>query len=808
MKDIDRRYIEAKRKLFNKCYSDLNDRQREAVFSVNGPLLVLAGAGSGKTTVLVRRIAYIIKYGNAYMSEKVPLDIDEERVCRLEKAISLPAEQIVDILSEFIEYPCPPYKMLAITFTNKAANEIKSRLENAFDGDESVKDIWSGTFHSLCMRILRTNTVAAGLMPGFSIYDSDDSKKAIAAAMKRCNIDEKTLQIKSVQNEISRAKDRMEGPAEYAASVGMDFRKKQIARIYREYQSGLEASNALDFDDIIFKTVNLLRSNEDILRTYQARFRYVSVDEYQDTNEAQFALTTLLSGGYNNIMAVGDDDQSIYRFRGATIANILGFDKRYSEAKVIKLEQNYRSAGNILNAANGIISNNKGRRDKKLWTERSAGEKISVKELENQTTEAKFIVDTVSREVRVGNRKCGDFAVLYRTNAQAQTIEASFAKAGVPYRTIGAMRFYDRKEIRDMIAYLNVIINHNDEERIKRIINEPKRKIGDRTVDEVIRIAHAEGIGIFEVIEHASRYAELSRASTQLLQFATLINRLSELSVTTPVAEFVGMVADMSGYRHMLVSEGETGKDRLDNIDELISGALQYQNSNEDANIVGYLEEVSLVADVDKYDESADAVVLMTIHSAKGLEFPVVFLPGMEDGIFPGMQTITGHPDEMEEERRLAYVAVTRAKEKLYITYAYDRLLWGRSGHNPPSRFISEIPGEYVERESSRNKQSFEYNGYSSKSDYSQQPKIYFSQRPSKSVGDDITVNRPAIKKQDVNGAECIKEGDRVMHRIFGEGEVISVRNMGADILYEVAFDKAGTKKLMATYAKLTKTQN
>lgn len=810
MKDIKIRYLEAKRRLFDKCYSDLNEKQREAVFSVNGPLLVLAGAGSGKTTVLVRRIAYIIKYGNAYMSEKVPIDITEESVVRLERAISLPIEDITNILPEFIESPCPPYKMLAITFTNKAANEIKSRLTNAFEGDESVEDIWSGTFHSICMRILRTHTVAAGLMQGFSIYDSDDSKKAIATAMKRCNVDEKTLQIKGVQNEISRAKDRMEGPDEYAANVGIDFRKKQIARIYKEYQLALEASNALDFDDIIFKTVNLLRTHEDICRSYQARFRYVSVDEYQDTNEAQFALTTLLSGGYNNIMVVGDDDQSIYRFRGATIANILGFDRRYSEARVIKLEQNYRSAGNILNAANGIISHNRGRRDKKLWTEKSAGEKISVRELENQVTEAKFIVDTVSREVRLGHRKCRDYAVLYRTNAQAQTIEASFAKAGVPYRTIGAMRFYDRKEIRDMVAYLNVIINHNDEERIKRIINEPKRKIGERTIEEVIRIAHAEGVGVFDVIEHATRYVELTRAAGQLLQFSTLINRLTELSVSTPIAEFVGMVADMSGYRHMLVEEGETGKDRLDNIDELISGALQYQNSNEDANLIGYLEEVSLVADVDKYDESADAVVLMTIHSAKGLEFPVVFLPGMEDGIFPGMQTIMGSPDEMEEERRLAYVAVTRAKEKLYITHAYDRLLWGKSGHNPQSRFISEIPEEYIERESCRMNHSYGYEDYShnrSTTGYAQTSKTYFSQNNTKSVGNDISVNKPVIKKQEINGNEGINEGDRVRHRIFGEGEVLSVRNMGADILYEVAFDTAGTKKLMATYAKLTKIQ-
>ena len=795
MNELNKRYILAKRKLFDKYYSDLNSEQRRAVFTINGPLLILAGAGSGKTTVLVKRIAYIIKYGNAYMSERVPREIDESFVAKLEAATNLPSEQVENILDEFIEAPCPPYRVLAITFTNKAANEIKSRLSAMFEGEDS-DEIWAGTFHSVCMRILRYNAEAAGLQPGFSIYDADDSKRACAAAMKRCNIDEKTLPLKSVLNEISRAKDRLVDADAYMAEVGIDYRRKQIARIYKEYQTALDSSNALDFDDIIFKTVVLLKNNEDIRSKYQNRFKYVCVDEYQDTNEAQFALTALLSDGYRNLMVVGDDDQSIYRFRGATIANILGFDRHYDDATVIKLEQNYRSTGNILGAANGIIANNKGRKGKTLWTDRSVGELITVKEADNQNAEARYIADTISQSVRDGKRKCRDFAVLYRTNAQAQSIEALFAKTGIPYRTLGTTRFYDRKEIRDMIAYLHLINNHADNERLKRIINEPKRKIGDKTVSDIERIARDEGCSMFEIIQRARVYVELSRSVENLRHFAELIEGLSVLAESLPLADFVQKVSEMSGYRQMLIDGGEQERDRLENIDELISGAMEYQKENEQATLTGYLEEVALVADIDKYDESADAVILMTIHSSKGLEFPVVFLPGMEDGIFPGMKTITGPDDEMEEERRLAYVAVTRAKEKLYILYAHERMLWGRSGHNPPSRFIEEIPTQYLDvhkRETDNFKQIARPTA-----------KTYYSDK-NRIGGGDITVNRTIQVSRSSVPAADISEGDRVKHRIFGEGEVLSVRNMGADIMYEVAFENVGTKKLMATYAKLTK---
>lgn len=796
MTQLNKRYIEAKRRLFDTYYNFLNPEQRRAVFTVNGPLLILAGAGSGKTTVLVNRIAYMIKYGNAYMSDHVPADMTDARVAQLEAAASLPREQLSEVLDEFMESPCPPYRVLAITFTNKAANEIKSRLSSVF-GEQESSEIWAGTFHSICMRILRVNAAEAGLLPGFSVYDTDDSKKACAAAMKRCNIDEKTLPLKSVINEISRAKDKLIGPEEYMAQVGTDYRRKQIARIYQEYQSALRSSNALDFDDIIFRTVMLLREHEDIRQKYQNRFRYVSVDEYQDTNEAQFVLTTLLSDGYKNIMVVGDDDQSIYRFRGATIANILGFDRKYADATVIKLEQNYRSTGNILGAANSIIANNKGRRGKTLWTDKNTGELIVVKETPDQNSEARFITETISRQVREGKRSCKDFAVLYRTNAQAQVIEASFAKSGVPYRTLGTTRFYDRKEIRDVIAYLHVVNNPADNERLKRIINEPKRKIGDKTVADIERIARDEGCTMFEVIQRARIYAELSRSVESLRRFAELIEGLKILSDAMPLAEFVQNVTDMSGYRQMLIDGGEQERDRIENIDELISGVLEYQKNNEEATLTGYLEEVALVADVDKYDESADAVILMTIHSSKGLEFPVVFLPGMEDGIFPGMKTITGPQDEMEEERRLAYVAVTRAKEKLYILYANERMLWGRSGHNPPSRFIDEIPSQYVEKQDTRR------DGDATRHIVKPAGKVYFTDKTHVGGGD-ITINK-TVQRSTQPVAEKISEGDRVRHRIFGDGEVLSVRNMGADIMYEVAFDNVGTKKLMATYAKLTK---
>lgn len=798
--NINERYISLKRALFDKCYSKLNPEQRRAVYTVNNPLLVLAGAGSGKTTVLVRRIVFIIKYGNAYYDTSIPEFADETYIKEMEDALRAEGtEKAENMLPDFASNPCPPYRVLAITFTNKAANEIKSRLSAAFGGnDDFANDIWAGTFHSICMRILRVNADRLGYKGQFTIYDADDTKKAVASAMKACNIDEKSFPLKSVIAEIGRAKDNLLTPQMYAHENNGDFRKSKIARIYDTYQRQLKASNAMDFDDIIMNTVTLLRENEDIRDYYCRKFKYVCVDEYQDTNHAQFVLTSILASGFRNIMVVGDDDQSIYKFRGATIANILGFDNNYSDATIIKLEQNYRSTGTILDAANAVISNNTNRKGKALWTSGDDGKKISLYKTEDQNAEARKIVDIIYRNVRDG-RSYRDFAVLYRTNAQSSGIERAFAKSNIPYRMLGGTRFSDRKEIRDAVAYLQLILNHSDRERLLRIINEPRRKIGNVTLDAVQRIAMENGCSMFDVIERASEYTALSRSASSLESFADLINRLTELSHTQTLPDLFDSVLEMSGYRQMLIDAGEEEKDRLDNLDEFKSSIIEYVTGTEEPTLMGFLEENALVADVDRYDESADAVVLMTIHSAKGLEFPIVILPGMEDGIFPGMQNIVGSSEDMEEERRLAYVALTRAKEKIYVFHTGTRLLYGQTQHNPLSCFITEIPEKLIQK-----------HGYESYDRTPQGAKIYFKdntydkKQPAYAGG--FNIDKPyALKPQKLTKNDRFAPGDTVKHITFGIGEIISVRPMGADILYEVMFENVGTKKLMATYAKLTK---
>ena len=794
---LNERYLRAKRALFDKAYGSLNEQQRQAVFTVNNPLLVLAGAGSGKTTVLVRRIAFIIRYGNAYMSSYVPYGITEEQVAMLERAVSLSVEEIEGILPEFISNPCPPWQMLAITFTNKAAGEIKNRLRASFEDESIANDIWAGTFHSICMRILRVHGTLLGYPKEFSIYDADDTKKAIAAAMKKCNVDDKAFPIKSVINAISRAKDALKTPAMFADEAGVDYRLKTIARVYEEYQKQLLASGAMDFDDIIMQTVRLLRENEELRMQYQRRFRYVCVDEFQDTNAAQFALTTIFADGYRNLMVVGDDDQSIYRFRGATIENILSFDRVYGDAKVIKLEQNYRSTGNILDAANAVIAHNTGRRGKNLWTQQTKGEKLHLIQLDDQNSEARFIVDEVNRRVAKGDVKYRDFAVLYRNNAQSNSIERAFAKSAVPYRMLGGTRFADRKEIRDLVAYLQLVNNHNDRERLLRIINEPRRKIGDKTLEAVESIAAEQGISLFAVMQEADRYMALSRAASSLIAFTELINGLSLDAKQMELPALIDAVLDRSGYRQMLIDAGEEERDRLDNLEEFKSGVIEYCRNAEEPTLTGFLEENALVADVDRYDDTADAVVMMTVHSAKGLEFPIVFVPGMEDGIFPGMQTITGGSDEMEEERRLAYVAITRAKRELLMLHVRTRLLYGSTTYNPVSRFVSEIPESLLDKE--------DMGANARRFDVARQPQ---TQKPVKKyigLNDDITVGKPLGHAPAAPATGAFAAGDRVRHPIFGEGVILSTKAMAADTLLEVAFDRVGTKKLMATYAKLKK---
>ena len=798
MTNLHDRYLKAKRALFEKAYSELNTEQRKAVFTVDGPLLILAGAGSGKTTVLVKRIAFIIKYGNAYESNYVPFDIADPDVARLENAINLTKDEIFPLLDQFAQSPCAPWRMLAITFTNKAAGEIRSRINNQLGDSTIASDIWSGTFHSICLRILRVHGDKIGYFQGFSIYDQDDSKKAIATCMKELDIDVKMLPVKSVQNTISRAKDRMITPDSFLLEVGNDYRLRQIGRIYEAYQNKLRSSNALDFDDIIMQTVILLRKFPEVREYYQNRFRYVCVDEYQDTNEAQFALTALLCGGYNNIMVVGDDDQSIYKFRGATIENILNFDKTFPSAKIIRLEQNYRSTQNILDAANAVIKNNTGRKGKTLWTDAGEGEKIHLKKVFDHNEEARYIADKIQKMVSEG-KQFRDFALLYRNNAQSSTIERTFAKSGIPYRIIGGVRFADRKEIKDIVAYLQLIQNHNDDERLVRIINEPKRKIGDRTLDGVRAIAREQNCSMFKIIENADKYVALGKSAEKLVEFANLIDYLTSLVSEVSLETLINQVMDKSGYRQMLINAGEVERDRLENLEEFLTGAIEYESKYVDDGsytsiLEGFMEETSLVADVDRYDETADAVVLMTAHSAKGLEFPYVFLPGMEEGLFPSMQSITATSAEVEEERRLCYVAITRAKKELFIVHTNQRMLYGRTQFNPESRFLKEIPDDLIAREKSpydkAKKPLYSYNDTS------------FNARPSY---DTLTISAAPKKPVSTGAKEVLEAGDRVFHATFGEGDIISVKRMGADWLYEVVFDKVGTKKLMATYAKLKK---
>ena len=793
MADIQtaKRFITLKRELFRKYYAHLNDRQIDAVCAVNGPLLILAGAGSGKTTVLVHRVSHILRYGNAYESPLAPADVSEETLSEMEAAKSLPREELGEYLTRFAVNPPPPWSVLAITFTNKAAGEIKTRLSAQLGEDsDAAKEVWSGTFHSVCMRLLRRWGDRIGYAPGFGVCDADDSKKLIAAVMKELNVDEKQLPVKSVANAIGRAKDTLLSPDDFAAEAGDDFRRKQIARIYTVYQERLRSANLLDFDDIIMQTVLLMERDEEARDRIQSQFRYVLVDEYQDTNRAQLRLTLLLSGKYRNVMVVGDDDQSIYRFRGATIENILNFEKDMENARVVKLEQNYRSTQTILDAANAVIAKNQTRHRKELWTAGDKGEKIVCCRQQTQNEEARFIADEVARLVTHG-RRYRDFAVLYRTNAQSRTLEQILSRASIPHRLLGGVRFFDRTEVRDLIAYLCVLNNPLDDVRLHRIVNVPRRGIGNKSLSAAEALAAAEGKSLLAVFRTAKDYTAIpSAAAKSMMELAALIDELRETAATSSVAELLRKVIDVTGYGQMLAMQGETEQERIDNIGELVSTAAEYDESEteEEHSLSGYLENVALVSDVDKYDEEADAVVLMTIHSAKGLEFPVVFLPGLEEGLFPGSQTIAEGDEALEEERRLAYVALTRAREKLYLIYTYERMLNGQTSFNPPSRFLRQIPRGLldVQGEPSR--------------DGCSGARTVITDRPQDRPR--VTDRRPYSRQTPVS-TEVFSVGDRVHHTIFGDGTILSSTPMGGDTIYEIVFDRVGTKKLMATHARL-----
>ena len=788
-KDIKKSFLTLKRAMFDKIYSSLNTEQRKAVYSVNGPLLVLAGAGSGKTTVLVRRIAHILRFGNAYFDTALPPDLDENELCRLQKIYNeADVDTIASELERYCTGVCNPWEVMTITFTNKAANEMKVRLGKIL-GETVGADVWAGTFHSICVRILRKYTIQAGLKPNFTIYDTDDCKKIITQCIKNMNLDDKVFVPRNVMNIISRAKDSLMSPEEFEAVNKKDYKLQNVARIYAKYTMVLEDANAVDFDDIIYRTVNLLKNCEEAREYYQKRFKYVCIDEYQDTNKAQFELAKLLTGRYRNIMVVGDDDQSIYKFRGATIENILTFNKTFDDAKTIKLEQNYRSTGNILSAANDVIKNNKGRLGKNLWSAGDMGEKIIVKNLSNQIEEGKYITNVISTSVLSEGRKYGDFAILYRMNAQSNALESVFARSGIPYKILGGTRFYDRKEIKDVLAYLSLMCNRSDDIRLERVINEPKRKIGETTVKAIRDIAAVERCSMFSVMERAREYTALSKSADKLIQFCDLINELDAMSTQMPLNSLFEEVINKTGYMAMLLTMADTEIDRVQNVQELVSNALEYQNNDPEPTLRGFLENVALISDIDSYDDSSDAVVMMTIHSAKGLEFPVVFLPGLEEGIFPGMQS-SAIPEELEEERRLAYVAITRAKTKLYMTYVHERMLFGRSQYNKPSRFVGEISKENADF-------GLTYKEKMEQNREAQRKAVESARKPYSKIP-------PAPMKKPTQKQE-INVGDIVEHVMFGKGDVMSVTKMGSDILYEIAFETVGTKKLMGSYVKLKK---
>ena len=786
-----------RRAVLEKDFARMNDRQKQAVFTVNGPLLILAGAGSGKTTVLINRIANILRYGDAYNSTYLRDDLDENDIAACKAYIENGTPLTTESQEHLSVSACAPWRIMAITFTNKAAGELKDRL-CAMLG-ETANDIWASTFHSTCARILRRDGERIGYSSHFTVYDTDDQRRLMKSILKELDISEKNITPKSILNEISRAKDSLIPPAEYALTVGDDFRLKIISRAYTTYQKRLENADAMDFDDLINKVVELFKKCPDILEYYQNRFRYLMVDEYQDTNHAQYTFMRMLAKKSGNLCVVGDDDQSIYKFRGATIENILSFENTFQNATVIRLEQNYRSTQNILDAANAVIEHNTERKGKTLWTQNGTGAMIHLHTAENETDEAERITKIILDGVAAG-RKFSDYAVLYRMNSQSLTFERNFAKSGVPHRIIGGTRFYERREIREMIAYLSVINNPSDEMRLRRIINTPKRSIGDRSVEVAAQIGQQTGETLFEVVSHAKDYPALSRAANKMTLFAAQMQGLIELNNDEEVTlgELYDELVERIDYLNFLKTDDpESAEDRAANVQELASNLRRFEEENPEGTLSDFLEEVSLITDIDNYDNNADSVVLMTVHSAKGLEFPVVFLPGMEENIFPGMASVYV-PSEVEEERRLAYVAITRAKEELYIFHAESRMIFGMTNRNRVSRFVEEIPETLIEHTRSR--------------DYSVRPVSMpsfggakpFGEAPkTKSVAEaGGFMPKPRVKPAP---AGTYRVGDTVLHKAFGTGLIVSATPMANDTLLEVAFDKVGTKKLFANFARLTK---
>lgn len=780
-------YIKIKRKALEKYFEKMNPEQRKAIFKIKGPVLILAGAGSGKTTVLVNRIANMIYFGNAYNSDEVLFTEKEAQFLKnYAEGLETDSQRLKDIVAVST---INPWNILAITFTNKAAGELKERIANML-GDAG-KGLTAATFHSVCVRILRRECERIGFTSSFNIYDSDDSQRVMKSCLQELDISDKMFPPRMVLSDISRQKDMMITPSEYENQNQTDYRKSTIAKLYKMYQHKLLTSNAMDFDDIICHTVRLFEENPDVLDHYQNLYKYILVDEYQDTNMVQYRLVSMLSMKYKNLCVVGDDDQSIYKFRGATIENILSFENQFDDCTVIRLEQNYRSTQNILTCANELIKHNKGRKGKNLWTAMGDGDKVNVYNANSERNEARYVADTILSGIKEG-RKYNEYAVLYRMNAQSNAIEQAFVQSGISYKIIGGQKFFDRKEIKDILSYLAVVNNQNDILRLRRIINEPKRSIGNATVTALEQIVSDLGISPIEVMKESDSLLPLARKANILMPLAQMFEQLAEDSQIVSLDELLDELLEVSGYRAFLKSQGDEGEMRLENIEELKSTMIKYSEEAEEPSLSGFLEEISLFTDVDNLDQDGDYVVMMTMHSSKGLEFPTVFVLGMEENIFPSQRSMESDA-EIEEERRLAYVAITRAKRELYLTYSNQRMLFGMTNRNRKSRFLKELPEELLNEESEGLIQQpdfeREYSDVKFDSGMSLQKQLAFKKRA----------------KTKTDSDQNFEVGNRVLHNIFGEGTVLAAKRMANDTMLEVAFDTKGTKKIMANFARLKK---